>query len=84
MSAPIRVYVNDRAVELPGGSTVVDAAHAADQDLAALLAQGAALATDGRGLPLGAGTVLRPGAIVRIIVSARRPDAARGGADADA
>ena len=69
MSAPIRVYVNDRAVELPGGATVVDAAHAADPDLAGLLAQGTALATDGRGLPLDAGVALRPGAIVRIIVA---------------
>ena len=75
------VFVNDRAVQVPRGATVLAAVAQADPVLAAQLASGAAQATDARALPLAATDPVAAGAILRVLVSAR---SRRGEADAPA
>ena len=72
MSGTIPVFVNDRPVTLRAGATAADAVAGFDPDLAERLAAGAATLTDGRGIAMAADQPLFPGAIVRVIVSARR------------
>jgi hypothetical protein len=80
MSGTIRVFVNAGAVDLPAGADVGAAVHAFDAALARQIADGAAYVTDGRGIEIGQEALLEGGAILRIIVRARRSE----GADADA
>jgi hypothetical protein len=80
----MRAYVNERPVEVADGATVGDAVRAADPVLADLLLDASAHATDGRGIPLAAAQVLRPGSIVRVVVSARRSANGAESTDADA
>ena len=77
----IPVFVNDRAVQVARGATVLDAVQAADAALAADLVSGAASVTDARALPLDAGDAVTSGAILRVRASARR---SAGEADATA
>ena len=74
MSGPdLRVFVNERPVEVTRGAAVRDVVAAFDPGLAALLATDAAYVTDARGLPVDAGDVVaEAGAVFRVIVSARR------------
>jgi hypothetical protein len=72
MTDGVRVFVNERPVSVAPGARVVDAVSAFDVELAAKLQSGAAYATDGVGRPAEAGTLLAPGAIIRVVVSARR------------
>lgn len=67
-----RVFVNERPVSLLPGQTAGDAVRAFDPDLADALAGGRARLTDGVGRPVAPGDVLRPGAILRVALSARR------------
>jgi hypothetical protein len=73
----VRVFVNERPVEVPPGATVAVAVQSFDAALGQALLAGAASVTDARGIgvdpagPVGAGTILR--------VIGRRP-----GADAHA
>lgn len=69
----LRVFVNERPVDVPRGAAVRDAVAAFDRSLADLLATDAAYITDARGLPVDAGdAVAEAGAVFRVIVSARR------------
>ena len=77
MSA-VTVFVNERPVSVPEGSRAAAAVDAFDAALAARLAAGEGHITDARGIELAPDTVLRPGAILRVVVRARP------GADADA
>lgn len=81
MSGTIRVFVNASAVELPAGADVSDAVRTFDAALEASLAQGAAYVTDGRGIEIDRAAPLTSGAILRVIVRARR---GASGGDADA
>ena len=65
------VFVNDHAVQVPHGATVLAAVQQADPALAAQLAAGAAQATDARALPLAPTDPLAAGAILRVRVSVR-------------
>lgn len=80
----IPVFVNERAVTVPAGTDARAAVRALDPALAerleAGLASGAAHVTDGRGIALDPAAPLAPGAIVRVVVSARR-GAGRAGGD---
>src|SRR5213595_751714 len=68
----MRVFVNDKAVEVPRGARVRDAVAQADDGLARLL-DGAAYVTDAAGRPIDAGDAVREaGAVYRVVVSARR------------
>lgn len=69
----VRVFVNERPVDVARGAAVRDAVAAFDSGLAALLASDGAYVTDARGLPVDAGdAVAEAGAVFRVIVSARR------------
>jgi hypothetical protein len=72
VSGPIPVFVNDHPLALPPGATAAEAVAAFDPTLAERLAAGSATLTDARGIAMGADQPLFPGAIVRVIVSARR------------
>ena len=72
MSETIPVFVNDHPLTLPAGATAAEAVAACDPTLADRLAAGTASLTDGRGIAIAADQALFPGAILRVIVSARR------------
>jgi hypothetical protein len=74
----MRAFVNEAPVSLPAGAVALDAVQAFDPALASRVVAGEAYLTDGRGIRLEANASLAPGAILRVVVSAR---AAR---DADA
>jgi len=68
----MRVFVNDKAVDVPRGARVRDAVAQADDGLARLLG-GAAYVTDAAGRPIDAGEAVgEAGAVYRVVVSARR------------
>ena len=70
----IRVFVNERPVDMASPATVADAVTAFDPELGARLVAGAASATDARGIDILPGEPVGPGAIIRVISSARRRD----------
>ena len=72
MPDTIRVYLNQRAVDLPAGTLVAEAIRLAEPQLSQSLESGKAKVTDGRGLDLPLDQTLTNGAILRIIVSSRR------------
>ena len=72
MPETIRVYLNQRGVDLPAGTSVTEAIRLAEPQLSEALASGKAKVTDGRGLDISPDHVLTGGAILRIIVSSRR------------
>jgi hypothetical protein len=72
MSGTIRVFVNARAVDLPVGTEVGEAVRSFDAGLADSIASGAAYVTDGRGIEIDPSSSLTSGAILRVIVRARR------------
>lgn len=80
MSDPIRIFVNATPLDVPPGASVRVALEIHDAALAARADAGAALVTDARGLALPLESPLGAGAILRVVVRARRGD---GDADAD-
>lgn len=72
MSQTIRVFVNAGAVDIPAGAAVADAVRAFDPALERLVGSGAAYVTDGRGIEISPETPLPAGAILRVVVRARR------------
>ncbi len=77
MSGTVRAFINERAVTVPGGTSLRDAVAQRDPALAAALADGTAYATDGVGRRLDPTTTLTAGAIVRIVRSVRVAGPAR-------
>jgi adenosine deaminase len=68
----MRVFVNDKAVDVPRGARVRDAVAQADDGLARLL-DSAAYVTDAAGRPIDAGDAVgEAGAVFRVVVSAKR------------
>ena len=78
MLPEIRVFVNSAPVDLPPGSTVVEALRRFDPALSDRVIGGQAYVTDGRGIEVGPDQILASGAILRVVVRARR------GSNADA
>ena len=73
MAGPLRVFVNERPVDVARGASVRDAVAALDGALAELLGDGAAYVTDATGRPVDAGDpVGEAGAVLRVVVTARR------------
>lgn len=73
MSDSVRVFVNERPVDVPRGAAVRDAVRRHDGALADLLEQGSARVTDAMGLAVDAAEPIREaGAVFRVVVSARR------------
>ncbi|MGH7699655.1 MAG: adenosine deaminase, partial [Gemmatimonadales bacterium] len=71
--ATLRVFVNDRPVEIARGATVWDAVRERDRGLAAMIESGAAYVTDGVGRTLDPGDAVREaGEVYRVVVTARR------------
>lgn len=86
MTAPdspitVRVFVNERGVDVAAGATALDAVRALDPAQAEQVAAGARGLTDSRGLPVRATDAVYGGAIYRV-VSARA--AASGDAEGHA
>jgi len=75
VSAAVRVFVNERPLDVPPGATARDALAAADPELAGAVDAGLAFLTDGVGRPLTPDTPVGPGAILRAARSARRAGA---------
>ncbi len=77
MAEPLRVFVNERPVDVARGATVRDAVAALDRALADLVSDDAAYVTDAVGRTLDAGDPVREaGAVFRVVVTARRGPAA--------
>ena len=74
----INVFVNGGLVEVPTGAGVREAVGIFDATLEQRLTAGTAYVTDGRGIEINPAEPLTNGAILRVVVRARR------GADADA
>jgi len=72
VSELIPVFVNDRAVRMAADCVLADAIAACDPELARAVREGSALVTDGRGIALDPGSMVYSGAILRVVVSARR------------
>ena len=72
MSELIPVFVNDRAVRMAPECVLADAIASADAELGRAVRDGTARVTDGRGIALDPGAAVYPGAILRVVVSARR------------
>ena len=66
MTALLRVYVDGRGYDIPGG-TALDAVRVADPALADRVTAGERTITDSRGLPISPETAAYGGAIYRVI-----------------
>jgi hypothetical protein len=76
----MRVFVNAGAVDLPSGADVGAAVREFDPALERQIASGTAYVTDGRGIEIDPAAPLEGGAILRVVVRARRSES--GHADA--
>jgi adenosine deaminase len=73
MGDGLRIFVNEKPVEVARGATIRDAVATHDRALAELLASDAAYVTDAVGRTVNAGDpVGEAGAVFRVVVSARR------------
>lgn len=68
----MRVFVNAGAVDLPSGADVGAAVREFDPALERQIASGTAYVTDGRGIEIDPAAPLEGGAILRVVVRARR------------
>jgi hypothetical protein len=68
----MRVFVNAGPVDLPSGADVRAAVWEFDPELERQIAAGTAYVTDGRGIEIDPATPLEGGAILRVVVRARR------------
>jgi hypothetical protein len=71
----MRVYVNSTGLDLPPGSTALDAVRAWNAVAADEVALGERLIADSRGLQTSPDAPLHGGAIFRVLPARRRPDA---------
>ncbi len=67
----IRVFVNEKPVDLAAPATVADAVTAFDATLGAAVAAGAARVTDARGIEISPTEAVGPGSILRVFTSSR-------------
>ena len=72
MTEGIRIFVNEHAVVVVPGATIIEAVTTFDPALAEALRDGRAYVTDGVGRPVEPSGSVEPGAIFRVVVSARR------------
>jgi hypothetical protein len=73
MSGTVRVYVNGRGVDAPGGGTALDAVRIADAGEATAIEEGRRALTDSRGLPVESSAGVFAGAILRTVSRRERP-----------
>lgn len=75
LPAVVRVFVDERVVEVARGASVLDAVRAQDAATADAVVAGERVVTDSRGLPTDAQAPTHAGAIYRILPARRRADA---------
>ena len=75
-NADVRVFVNERGVSVPAGSSALDAVRVLLHDDAAGLEAGRLRLTDSRGLPVPSDTVVSGGAIFRVVAARERLEGA--------
>ena len=68
----IRVFVNANAVDVPAGSTALDAVRTWNADAAQEVGTGSRLITDSRGLPIDAASPMSAGSILRLVANRDR------------
>ena len=73
----MKIFINETPFDTAEGSTVRDAVTRFDPDLGRHLETGRAFVTDGVGRTLSADAAVFPGAIYRVVGSARGPGATR-------
>jgi hypothetical protein len=66
----LRVFVNSHPLDVPVGSSALEAVRAFEASEASAVTDGLRVITDSRGLPLAPSTVMSAGSILRV-VSAR-------------
>lgn len=71
----VRVYVNATGVDVPAGSTALDAVRAWNADAAGEVSAGGRIITDSRGLPLDAASPMSAGSILRLVAKRDRDSA---------
>jgi hypothetical protein len=74
VSHVVRVYVNERPVEVVSGSSALDAVRAWNDEIAAQVAAGDRALTDSRGLPIAPDTPLIAGTIIRVVSARQKAD----------
>ena len=74
MKDTIRVFVNAGPLDLPCGADVAQAVRLFDPALESQIASGTAYVTDGRGIEIDPASPLVGGAILRVVVRARRSE----------
>ena len=70
----MRVYVNSTGLDVPAGSTALDAVRAWNPAAAEEVALGNRVIADSRGLPTSPDTPAQGGAIFRVLPARRRRD----------
>jgi len=71
----VRVFVNASPVDVPAGSTALDAVRVWNDGAAADVADDRRIITDSRGLPIDPGTTMSAGSILRLVAKRDRGDA---------
>jgi hypothetical protein len=71
-NADVRVFVNERGVTVPSGSSALDAVRVLFPDDAEGIESGRLRLTDSRGLPTPAETPVNGGAIFRVVTARER------------
>ncbi len=72
MTDTVRLFVNEQAVDVPAGTTVIEAVETVSADLAHSVRAGTAYITDGVGRSTGVSRTVSNGEILRIVRSAKR------------
>ena len=75
LPATVRVFVDERAVEVARGAAALDAVRALDAAAADRVVAGEHVVTDSRGLPTDVQAPTHGGAIYRIVPARRRAEA---------
>jgi len=68
----VRVFVNATGVDVPAGSTALDAVRAWNAGAADEVSAGGRIITDSRGLPIDAAAPMSAGSILRLIANRDR------------
>jgi len=68
----VRVFVNAAGMEVPAGSTALDAVRAFSAEAAEEVSASRRVITDSRGLPIDSGTPMSAGSILRLVANRDR------------
>jgi hypothetical protein len=63
----MRIFINSSGLDVPAGSSALDAVRAFDAQQAAEVEAGDRIITDSRGLPIDGATAMSAGSILRLI-----------------